>query len=56
MARMLYPRVIYLQEVADAFREYMPDFDPDDLVKMYKRMKLDIPADYVKIDVDFTIN
>lgn len=56
MARMLYPRVIYLQEVADAFREYMPDFDPDDLVKMYKRMKLDIPADYVKIDIDFTIN
>lgn len=56
MARKLYPRVIYLQEVADALKENMPDFDFDELVKMYKRMKLDIPADYVKIDIDLTIN
>lgn len=54
-AALLYPRVIYLQDVAEQIKEYRPDFNPEHLVTMYKRMTLDIPRDYMKIDVDYNI-
>lgn len=55
VAALLYPRVIYLQDVAEQIKVYYPDFNPEYLVTMYKRMELDIPRYYIKIDIDFKI-
>lgn len=55
VAALLYPRVIYLQDVAEQIKVYYPDFNPEHLVTMYKRMELDIPRYYIKIDIDFKI-
>lgn len=54
-AGLLYPRIIYLQDIAEFIKENHKDFNPEELVTMYKRMPLDIPRDYMKIDVDYDI-
>ena len=54
-AGLLYPRIIYLQDIAEFIKENHKDFNPEGLVTMYKRMPLDIPRDYMKIDIDYNI-
>lgn len=52
-AELLYPRVLYLRDIYN-FTLQMNNKPPyEHLVTMYTKMKLDIPADYVKIDIEF---
>lgn len=51
-AELLYPRVLYLRDIYNLTFQ-MNDKPPyEHLVAMYTKMKLDIPADYVQIDVE----
>lgn len=53
-AELLYPKILYLKDI------YNLNFPVDEskkppyehLVAMYTKMRLDIPADYVKIDIE----
>lgn len=54
-AGLLYPRVIYLRDIADFIKERQPNFKPENLKTMYERMPLDKPREYMKIDIDFNI-
>jgi hypothetical protein len=50
---LLYPRVLYLKDIYENSMLNENDKPPyEHLVAMYTKMKLDIPADYVKIDVE----
>lgn len=53
-AELLYPRVLYLKDVYNlTFQGDMSEKPPyEHLVEMYTKMQLDIPADYVKIDIE----
>ena len=53
-AELLYPRVLYLKDVYNlTFQGDMSEKPPyEHLVAMYTTMKLDVPADYVKIDIE----
>ena len=54
-AAMLYPRRIYIQEIINHLKNTGVSFKADDVIEMYKRMPLDIPRDYMKITIDFTV-
>lgn len=54
-AAMLYPRRIYIQEIINHLKNTGVSFKVDDVIEMYKRMPLDIPRDYMKITIDFTV-
>ena len=50
---LLYPRVLYLKDIYESSKLMENDKPPyEHLVEMYTKMKLDIPADYVKIDIE----
>lgn len=50
---LLYPRVLYLKDIYDFSRLSENDKPPyEHLVAMYTKMRLGIPADYVKIDIE----
>lgn len=50
---LLYPRVLYLKDIYEFSKLTDNDKPPyEHLVAMYTKMRLDIPADYVKIDIE----
>ena len=50
---LLYPRVLYLKDIYENSRLSENDNPPyEHLVEMYTKMQLDIPVDYVKIDIE----
>ena len=54
-AAMLYPRRIYIQEIVNYLKNTGVSYKKEDVIEMYKRMPLDIPRDYMKITIDFTV-
>lgn len=51
-AELLYPRVLYLRDIYNLTLQMNNKPPYEHLVEMYTKMNLDIPADYVKIDVE----
>lgn len=51
----LYPRIIYIKDIADFITEYMPDKKDrmDDICHMFKIMVPEIPSPEVKIDIEY---
>ena len=54
---MLYPRVVYVNDIANLYVKYYPEEDDkkeyESIRHMFEIMKPDIPDNNVKIDVDF---
>jgi hypothetical protein len=50
---LLYPRVLYLKDIYENSMLNENDKPPyEHLIAMYTKMRLDIPADNVKIDIE----
>ena len=57
-ADLLYPRVVHVQDIINnAKKKYNTkhkyEVKEQDIIDLYTKMKLHIPADYVQIDVEF---